>query len=445
MVAVTEIFPYRVPSQPQQKLMESVIQDYDKYDVFVINAPVAFGKSGVSKAIMNLANIKRHTANWIVPTNQLVEQAIEEFDIPTIKRKAEYSSAAQYAAAKEAIKTGDQSVMNYWSLLANRCYKHTLIVDEAHSMVGMLQDFEGAKYWDTEPDFPKHLRTASDAIIWMAQRYDDPRAEKMLATMERHPDLFTVSYEWGMYRNQLRQCLRVYPLSPRNNRPILWPPSRTRKIFLLSATISEQEVLELGLSDRRVKVYHADSTIPPQNRPVIYEPVGSMSHGKVNKSMDRLCDYILDKLENEKGKGFIHATYGMAGSIRAKIGKHPRLMYHTKNTKQHSFSTWLKSDNGVFIGSGMTEGINLKGELASWQIITKCPFPSLVDPAIKAKKELDERWYVWVTIREMLQAYGRVCRSPDDFGKTMVVDAAFKMLYSKHKDLFPKWFREALI
>lgn len=445
-LSISEIFPYEVPSPPQEKLLQDLIRDYNKYDVFVINAPVAFGKSGVSKAILNLANHHGHTANWITPTNQLVAQAVEEFDIPTILRKSQYPTPAAYNAAKHQLKEGFQSVMNYWSLLANRCYKHTLVIDEAHSMVQMLQDFEGAKYWDTQPDFPLNLRTASDAILWMASRQDeDPNAAKMLRAMQRHPDQFTVSYEWGLHRGQMRQCLRVYPLSPRNNRPILWPPSRTKKIFLLSATISDQEVVELGLDDRRVKVYEAASTIPPKQRPAIYNPLGSMSYKSGGKSLNALYAFIERCLEQEEGKGFIHATYGMAAQIRAHFSGHPRLMFHTKNTKHRAFHNWLASDNGVFVGSGMVEGINLKGDLASWQIITKCPFPSLADPAIRAKKELDEKWYVWVTLRDILQAYGRVCRGPTDFGRTYLVDSSFKLLYNKHRELIPQWFKEALI
>jgi Rad3-related DNA helicase len=119
-------------------------------------------------------------------------------------------------------------------------------------------------------------------------------------------------------------------------------------------------------------------------------------------------------------------------------------MYHTKDNKAKQFEKWTASEDGVFIGAGMTEGINLKGKLASWQIVTKCPFPSLADPAIRAKKDLDEKWYVWVTIRDVLQAYGRVCRGPEDYGKTFIVDSAFTTLYNKHRELFPKWFKEAI-
>lgn len=443
MVRVKDIFPYEVPSAPQQKLMEELIRDYNKYDVFLINAPVAFGKSGVAKAIMNLAEYHGNNANWIVPNNALVSQATKEFGLPTIHKKSMYDSPAAHAEAKDIAMLG-QSVMNYYTLLANKTFKHTLVIDEAHSIISMLQDMEGAKYWETDKYFPTHLTTASDALIWMASRQEwDSKAAKMVKAMTRHPHQYTISYEWGELRKKQRRCLRVYPLSPKNNRPVLWPPSRTKKIFLMSATISESEIIELGLDDRRVKFYEASSVIPPDNRPAIIYPLGSMSYYKSKDTIDKVVDFIHECLEKEEGKGFIHATYGVSARLKAKLN-HPRLMFHGKNNKARQFEKWVASEDGVFIGSGMTEGINLKGKLASWQIITKCPFPSLADPAIRAKKELDEKWYVWVTIRDVLQAYGRVCRGPEDNGRTFVLDSAFTMLYNKHRELFPNWFKDAI-
>ena len=441
---VADIFPYEVPTAPQKELIEQLIRDYNKYDIFLINAPVAFGKSGVAKAIMNLANYHGDDANWIVPNNALVKQSTDEFGLPTIHKKSAYDKPAAHKEAKEIVSSSPQSVMNYYTLLANKTYKHTLIIDEAHSIISMLQDMEGAKYWETDKDFPTHLHTASDALIWMASRQEwDAKAEKMVKSMKRHPLQYTISYEWGELRGKHKRCLRVYPLSPKNNRPILWPPSKTKKIFLLSATTSESDIIELGLDDRRVKVYEAASSIPPERRPAIVYPLGSMSRGKIDNTLDRLEEFIYHCLENEEGKGFIHATYGVAARLKARLS-HPRLMFHTRNNKADQFSKWTRSEDGVFIGAGMTEGINLKGKLASWQIITKCPFPSLGDPAIRAKKSLDETWYVWVTIRDVLQAYGRVCRGPEDMGRTFIIDSAFTMLYNKHRNLFPTWFKEAV-
>jgi len=93
----------------------------------------------------------------------------------------------------------------------------------------------------------------------------------------------------------------------------------------------------------------------------------------------------------------------------------------------------------------MTEGIDLAYERATWQVIAKVSYPTLIDPAVYAKFQQDPDWYQWQAIRGVLQAAGRVCRSKDDFGVTYVIDSAFRRLYEDQPDLFPDWFKEAVV
>ena len=448
-VSVRDIFPYEEPYPEQEELLSKIIKDWYRYDVFLINAPVAFGKSAVAKSIMNLAEHHGMTSNWCVPTNELVRQGVGEFDLPTLHVKRAYDNAAAQREARGIIQNAPQTIINYYTLLANKIYKPVAIFDESHGLIPMLQDMEGVSYWETNKGYPENIYNTSQLLVWLAERADwDMKAKKMLKAMEAHPTMFTISHSWGKYRGKDRQCMRLFPLSPRNNAPILWPPSRTKKIFLMSATTHPSDVHELGLDDRRVVRYDATSPIPKAHRPLIYEPVGNMSRGAYRETKERLVSYILDKLDQEEGKGFIHATYGLAASLRGdtRLSEHPRLMWHTKGTKDRQFRRWLASDGDkVFVGSGLTEGINLKYNLCRWQIITKILYPYLGDAAIAAKKEQNIDWYVWQAVRDLLQAYGRVCRAPDDYGKTFLTDSAFAMLQHKNKDMFPKWMKEALI
>jgi Rad3-related DNA helicase len=68
----------------------------------------------------------------------------------------------------------------------------------------------------------------------------------------------------------------------------------------------------------------------------------------------------------------------------------------------------------------------------------------LSDPAVDHKRQQRPEWYQWSAVRDILQAYGRVCRGPDDYGVTYCLDSNWEMLYSKNRRLFPQWFREAV-
>ncbi|RLI82567.1 hypothetical protein DRP04_03665, partial [Archaeoglobales archaeon] len=64
------------------------------------------------------------------------------------------------------------------------------------------------------------------------------------------------------------------------------------------------------------------------------------------------------------------------------------------------------------------------------------------DPEFKDK--FDD-WYNEEAIRQLVQVCGRICRGPDDFGITVILDQKFGDLYKRYPDKFPHWFKEALI
>jgi Rad3-related DNA helicase len=40
---------------------------------------------------------------------------------------------------------------------------------------------------------------------------------------------------------------------------------------------------------------------------------------------------------------------------------------------------------------------------------------------------------------------GRGVRAKDDYAKTYLLDGQFKRLYDEHPNMFPEWFKEAII
>jgi Rad3-related DNA helicase len=92
----------------------------------------------------------------------------------------------------------------------------------------------------------------------------------------------------------------------------------------------------------------------------------------------------------------------------------------------------------------MYEGIDLPYDAARWQALTKVPYPSLAEPAIKYLADKDPEWYQWETAKLVLQASGRVVRASDDWGITYILDSSFEQLYEKAEHLFPQWWQDSL-
>ena len=71
----------------------------------------------------------------------------------------------------------------------------------------------------------------------------------------------------------------------------------------------------------------------------------------------------------------------------------------------------------------MTEGLDLVGDLARWQVICKLPYPYLGDPQVAARRAEEPGWYEWRTCFTLVQAYGRAVRSEEDHAVTYLLDA----------------------
>ncbi len=96
------------------------------------------------------------------------------------------------------------------------------------------------------------------------------------------------------------------------------------------------------------------------------------------------------------------------------------------------------------MGCGMREGIDLHGVRARWQVVTKIPFPNLGNATVRRRADLDAEWYDVEAVRQLIQMCGRVCRGPDDYGVTYIIDPRFKSLYERREYLFPTWFSESV-
>lgn len=319
-----------------------------------------------------------------------------------------------------------------------------IIVGNCHELIPMLQDFEGIKIWKHLTPYPSNIRTAAELLMWAASRGPkDKLGRKIGKLLGKNPMDYTIVHEEAAYRGHTRDCLRIYPLTPKNNAPILWPPSKVRKLVLMSATIAPPDIEDLGLHRRRVGYIEVPSDIPVERRKFIYAGVGSMGQANQTENIKRAVDKLIDiRSKHQLRRGFVHSTYGLA----RKIPDMPWLLKHDSVNKQQVLQRWLETveDNRVFLGCGLTTGLDLKGGLASWQAIMKCQFPDLGDPAVMAKATNNPEWYQWVTIRQIVQAYGRVCRAPNDEGTTYILDSDFAMLYNKANHLFPQWFKEAI-
>jgi Rad3-related DNA helicase len=98
----------------------------------------------------------------------------------------------------------------------------------------------------------------------------------------------------------------------------------------------------------------------------------------------------------------------------------------------------------ILVSPSAMLGLSLNDDLARWQAIVKVPYPYLGDQSITHRKDTIPGWYDWQTAKDLIQTFGRIVRSENDWGSTYILDDAFTGFYSRNSDLFPPFIREAI-
>jgi Rad3-related DNA helicase len=260
----------------------------------------------------------------------------------------------------------------------------------------------------------------------------------LAARLASHPDTYCVDVGWDRWRGRDRRVWTLRPLTPRGNRPVFWP-AKVRKLVLMSATLYPEDLWDLGLDTRRCAFVSVGSPIPPGRRPVVYVPAGNPAWGSREAAIPRLEAQILRLAARHQGqRGFVHTTYALAAALQStSLGRDVRFRFHTPSTAGAEYHKWLAdtTPGAVFVGCGMAEGLDLAGDRARWQVVTKIGYPSKSDPAVLAKMAVRPDWYVTTAVREFEQAVGRVCRGPEDCGVTYVTTEEWPNLFRRGQQL----------
>jgi Rad3-related DNA helicase len=433
---------------------------WSSHDVFVVNMPVGAGKSRVTTTLASWLG----EAAILAPNNILIDQYKREFpSLPTLAKKSTYYCARDKRPCETTKKKCERYcdncplltatktfyaapiyLANYYTYLAHKQWRSTLIVDEAHNLLKMLTDDAAKRIWKHKDCYPAEIQTYEDVLAWLESR--GAKYKKLLSTLKRDRMRSLCQRTWDYYRGDYRECLKFTPIDAREQPPILWNPHKVKKIVLVSATIGPTDIYDLGLDRRRIAYINTNSPIAPYRRPVIIDTVGKISY----KNQEALLPALADKIKaythaNPTTKGLVHITYGMSKPLQQLLANDPRYLWHDNASKGRVLQQFLTATEPyVLMAAGMTEGVDLSGDKGRWQLITKIPFLSLADPAIDHKRMQRPDWYAWQAILSLLQASGRICRGPLDKGATVILDASFYTLWNKHRNMFPAWFQEAV-
>jgi len=216
----------------------------------------------------------------------------------------------------------------------------------------------------------------------------------------------------------------------------------------LSATILDKGSFckSLGIQEDTAKFIRTPSTFPAKNRPIIFTNTGYMNLKEIDNTLPKIVNDVKKALDYHRTeKGLIHCnSYKIAKYIEENCWN-DRLIFHDSGSRESALQRFIESDEPkVLISPSMTEGLDLKGDLARWEIIVKIPYPYLGDKQISRRMKIDPDWYVWQTCLKLVQSYGRIFRSENDWGSAYIFDSGAQSFIGRNRDILPKWFLDAM-
>jgi Rad3-related DNA helicase len=242
--------------------------------------------------------------------------------------------------------------------------------------------------------------------------------------------------------------IAIKPLDPgRFLRHTVW--DRGQKFALLSATVLDGDAFarSVGLDPARVALVDVPHTFPLDNRPLYDVTQGKMTHDCRDDTIPDVARLLVRLMaRHPESKGIVHChSYGIQGRLADRLesfGVAPRVRTHDRGDRDEALERWLATDGPeVFLSVKMEEALDLGGDLARWQVLCKAPYPNATDSRVARRLDDGEwAWYYRVALRTVIQAAGRVVRSPDDHGATYLADSSLLDLFDRARSDTPDWF-----
>jgi ATP-dependent DNA helicase DinG len=221
--------------------------------------------------------------------------------------------------------------------------------------------------------------------------------------------------------------------------------SHAEKVVIMSATIIDPEAYCKSLGIKDYEYLHIGTDFNPEKSPIHIMAKQKLNFQNLKSMLPQLVKQIKGILEHHGDeKGIIHThTQYLTDYIRDNV-KSDRLLCREPgvNNEQLLEMHEESEEPTVLVSPSMTYGVDLKGDLARFQIILKAPWLPTKDVRVEKLMKLDKDWYGNQMLKTLVQACGRGVRSKDDWCITYILDGSIFDAIQRNKKKLPKFFIE---
>ena len=158
------------------------------------------------------------------------------------------------------------------------------------------------------------------------------------------------------------------------------------QVILMSATIIDPDNFckSLGITD--YEYVEAESSFDAKKAPIICNPKYKLNYHLMEKNLPKVIRLVADICQHHgNDKGIIHTHNNTITSKLSTMLYGDRFLYREPGIKNEDIldQHMLSSDPTVLVSPSMSYGVDLKGDLAKFQIIIKAPFLPTKDVRIE--------------------------------------------------------------
>jgi Rad3-related DNA helicase len=291
----------------------------------------------------------------------------------------------------------------------------------------------------------EQINTLINRVNKKHRTLSQPEKIKLQYLKNAHNSLTTVDTLWRDCEYIIDKDIKKVLLTPlRADKLTKFIFNHADNVLLMSATIIDHKnfAKTLGITD--YEYVEVESDFNPEKSPIYVSSQNKLNYKNLTNTLPAICEQIKTIIDHHKNeKGIIHThSKDITNFIKAKLEGNKRFLFRdeTANNEAILKEHYETDFPTILVSPSLSFGVDLKDNLARFQIIIKLPYPPLSSKHIKKLFDTDKDWYENKMLNALVQACGRATRSKNDFSTTYILDGNIVNALKRTKHKLPKSF-----
>ena len=291
----------------------------------------------------------------------------------------------------------------------------------------------------------EQINTLINRVNKKHRTLSQPEKIKLQYLKNAHNSLTTVDTLWRDCEYIVDKDIKKVLLTPlRADKLTKFIFNHADNVLLMSATIIDHKnfAKTLGITD--YEYVEVESDFSPEKSPIYVSSQNKLNYKNLTNTLPAICEQIKTIIDHHKNeKGIIHThSKDITNFIKAKLEGNKRFLFRdeTANNEAILKEHYETDFPTILVSPSLSFGVDLKDNLARFQIIIKLPYPPLSSKHIKKLFDTDKDWYENKMLNALVQACGRATRSKNDFSTTYILDGNIVNALKRTKHKLPKSF-----